>query len=106
MTYDGFLFLSESYIVVTMVFFLLIFITMGWRIGASFDEQSIELEAILKKLGFYKPTMISLGDYSVSIINIKNKVKVKDDEFNARWKDYTYRIDLAQKDDFDKYGKK
>ncbi|MFW1948559.1 hypothetical protein ACG907_11660, partial [Acinetobacter bereziniae] len=43
-------------------------------IGVSFDVQSIELEAILKKLDFNKPTMVSLNDFSVSSINKKNKI--------------------------------
>ena len=77
---------------------------IGWRVGASFDEQSIELEAILKKLGFYKPTMMSLNNYS--IFNVKKNNKEKDITYPDRWEQYTYRIDLAQKDDAEKYGKK
>ncbi|TCM61916.1 hypothetical protein EC844_12670 [Acinetobacter calcoaceticus] len=103
-TGDAILILTLDFVVWTLVFCFLSLILIGWRIGASFDDQSSLLEAILKKIGFYKPTMISLGSYSVSMVNIKNKVK--DDEFFTRWKQYTYRIDLAQKADAEKYGKK
>ena len=82
------------------VFTLSLSLLIGWRVGASFDEQSIELEAILKKLGFYKPTMMSLNKYSIFSTEPANN------QLNERWKDYTYRIDLAQKDDAEKYGKK
>ncbi len=44
----------------------LVCLFIGWRVGASFDSQScIELEAILKKLDFNKPSMASLNDFSV-----------------------------------------
>ena len=76
---------------------------IGWRIGASFDEQCIELEAILRKLDFYKPSMASLNNFSVFAINRKNKIKM--DEYPDRWEQYTYRIDLAQQADKEKYGK-
>ena len=72
--------------------------------GASFDEQSVELEAILKKLDFNKPSMASLNDFSGFSINIKNKIKM--DEHPDRWEQYTYRLDLAKQYDEEKYGKK
>ncbi|ENV96305.1 hypothetical protein F938_02205, partial [Acinetobacter bereziniae LMG 1003 = CIP 70.12] len=81
-----------------------VFIFIGWRVGASFDGQSIELEAILKKLGFNKPSMASLNDFSVSSVNRKNKINM--DEYPDRWEQYTYRLDLAKKYDEEKYGKK
>ncbi|WP_151800941.1 putative type VI secretion system effector [Acinetobacter bereziniae] len=84
--------------------FILVFIFIGWRVGASFDGQSIELEAILKKLGFNKPSMASLNDFSVSSVNRKNKINM--DEYPDRWEQYTYRLDLAKKYDEEKYGKK
>jgi hypothetical protein len=73
-------------------------------VGASFDEQSVELEAILKNLDFNKPSMASLNDFSVSSVNRKNKVKM--DEYPDRWEQYTYRLDLAKQYDEEKYGKK
>ena len=88
----------------TILVMNLVFLFIGWRVGASFDEQSIELEAILKKLGFYKPTVISLNDYT--IFSVKKRNKEKDIKYPDRWEQYTYRIDLAQKDDAEKYGKK
>ncbi|MDG3556887.1 putative type VI secretion system effector [Acinetobacter bereziniae] len=84
--------------------FVLVFAFIGWRVGASFDEQSVELEAILKKLGFNKPSMASLNDFSVSSVNRKNKINM--DEYPDRWEQYTYRLDLAKKYDEEKYGKK
>lgn len=84
--------------------FVLVFAFIGWRVGASFDEQSIELEAILKKLGFNKPSMASLNDFSVSSVNRKNKIKT--DEYPDRWEQYTYRLDLAKEYDEEKYGNK
>ena len=84
--------------------FILVFIFIGWRVGASFDEQSIELEAILKKLGFNKPSMASLNDFSVFSVNRKNKIKMN--EYPDRWEEYTYRLDLAKQYDEEKYGKK
>ncbi|NUG82566.1 hypothetical protein HUN33_21600, partial [Acinetobacter bereziniae] len=83
---------------------LLVCLFIGWRVGASFDEQSVELEAILKKLGFNKPSMASLNDFSVSSVNRKNKINM--DEYPDRWEQYTYRLDLAKKYDEEKYGKK
>ena len=91
---------SEMHIQITSLVWILISLFIGWRVGASFDEQSIELEAILKKLGFYKPTMMSLNKYSIFSTEPANN------QLNERWKDYTYRIYLAQKDDAEKYGKK
>jgi hypothetical protein len=84
--------------------FVLVFAFIGWRVGASFDEQSVELEAILKKLGFNKPSMASLNDFSVSSVNRKNKINM--DEYPDRWEQYTYRLDLEKKYDEEKYGKK
>ncbi|WP_151824613.1 putative type VI secretion system effector [Acinetobacter bereziniae] len=86
-------------------FFICLFISLfiGWRIGASFDEQSIELEAILKKLGFNKPNQMNLQNFALSDLSWKNKEK---DFIHERWKDYTYRIDLAKQYDEEKYGKK
>jgi hypothetical protein len=84
--------------------FVLVFAFIGWRVGASFDEQSVELEAILKKLGFNKPSMANLNDFSVFSMNIKNKIKR--DEYPDRWEQYTYRLDLAKQYDEEKYGKK
>jgi hypothetical protein len=83
--------------------FVLVFAFIGWRVGASFDEQSVELEAILKKLGFNKPSMASLNDFSVSSVNRKNKIKR--DEYPDRWEQYTYRLDLAKQYDEEKYEK-
>ncbi|MCX5467129.1 putative type VI secretion system effector [Acinetobacter nematophilus] len=96
--------LLENYMILTILTILIAFIFMGWRVGASFDEQSIELEAILKKLGFNKPSMASLNDFSVSSVNRKNKIKMN--EYPDRWEQYTYRLDLAKKYDEEKYGKK
>lgn len=87
---------------ITSLFLIFLFLFMGWRIGASFDEQSIELEAILLKLDFNNPTMISLYDYSVFNIMKKNNEKIEG--YSTRWADYTYRIDLAKKFDAEKYG--
>ena len=44
--------------------------------------------------------MMSLNKYSIFSTEPANN------QLNERWKDYTYRIDLAQKDDAEKYGKK
>ncbi|WP_423854726.1 putative type VI secretion system effector [Acinetobacter guillouiae] len=96
--------LLESYMIFTIFTILIAFIFIGWRVGTSFDEQSIELEAILKKLGFNKPSMASLNDFSVSSVNRKNKIKT--DEYPDRWEQYTYRLDLAKQYDEEKYGKK
>lgn len=81
---------------------ILLFIYGGWHIGGSFDEQSIKLEAILKKLGFHKPSRMDLQDFALTDLSWKNKEK---DFEHERWMDYTYRIDLAQKEDAEKYGK-
>lgn len=89
---------------IVFLLFTLLMIFMGWRLGASFDEQSIELEAILLKLGFNKPTMMSLYDFSV--INFKHKNNNDEREYTSRMAIYTYRIDLAKKADEEKYGKK
>ncbi|TNL55541.1 putative type VI secretion system effector [Acinetobacter bereziniae] len=83
---------------------LLVCLFIGWRVGASFDSQSIELEAILKKLDFNKPSMASLNDFSVFSVNRKNKIKMN--EYPDRWEQYTYRLDLAKQYDEEKYGKK
>ena len=96
--------LLENYMILTILTILIAFIFIGWRVGASFDEQSIELEAILKKLGFNKPSMASLNDFSVSSVNRKNKINM--DEYPDRWEQYTYRLDLAKQYDEEKYGKK
>ena len=92
--------------VTRLILFISLFICFigGWVVGGSFDEQSIELEAILKKLGFNKPSMANLNDFSVFSMNIKNKIKR--DEYPDRWEQYTYRLDLAKQHDDEKYGKK
>ncbi|MEG0650684.1 MAG: putative type VI secretion system effector [Acinetobacter sp.] len=94
---------SDIGIVITSVIIILIFLVIGWKVGSSFDEQSIELEAILLKLGFNKPTMANL--YNFSVFNVKNKNKEEITGYSTRWADYTYRIDLAQQADKEKYGK-
>ncbi|UUN99786.1 hypothetical protein I9054_010185 [Acinetobacter bereziniae] len=96
--------LLENYMILTILTILIAFIFIGWRVGASFDEQSIELEAILKKLDFNKPSMASLNDFSVFSVNRKNKIKMN--EYPDRWEQYTYRLDLAKQYDEEKYGKK
>ncbi|WP_288382015.1 putative type VI secretion system effector [uncultured Acinetobacter sp.] len=96
--------LLRYYIIITFFIFIFIFIFIGWRVGVSFDEQSVELEAILKKLGFNKPSMANLNDFSVFSMNIKNKIKR--DEYPDRWEQYTYCLDLAKQYDEEKYGKK
>ena len=90
-------------IFITLCVYMCVFILIGWRIGASFDDQSIELEAILKKLGFNKPSRMDLQNFALSDLSWKNKEK---DFIHERWKDYTYRIDLAKQYDEEKYGKK
>nr|WP_320108668.1 hypothetical protein [Acinetobacter lanii] len=75
---------------------------VGWRIGASFDGQSIEFEAILKKLGFNKPSRMDFQKYALTDLAWQDKENKEEDE---RWKDYTYRIDLAKQYDEEKYGK-
>lgn len=95
---------SNTGIQITALIILIVFTGIGWRIGASFDGQSIELEAILKKLDFNKPSMANLNDFSVFSMNIKNKIKR--DEYPDRWEQYTYRLDLAKQYDEEKYGKK
>jgi hypothetical protein len=94
---------SDTGIQITALIILIVFTGIGWRIGASFDGQSIELEAILKKLGFNKPNRIDLQNFALSDLSWKNKEK---DFIHERWKDYTYRIDLAKQYDEEKYGKK
>lgn len=89
---------------VVLLFWLLMCLGMGWKVGASFDEQSVELEAILVKLGFNKPKMMNLEKYAVD--RIKQGKKIFKTELPPRWEQYTYRLDLAQKDDAEKYGKK
>ena len=101
---NGMKMITHKYGILLLVSWMFIMIFIGWRVGASFDEQSSELEAILKKIGFYKPTMMSLGHYSVYDVNHKNKVD--QDQPTERWMHYTYRIDLAQKEDEEKYGNK
>nr|WP_227560979.1 MULTISPECIES: putative type VI secretion system effector [Acinetobacter] len=86
---------------ILIIMFICLFI--GWRVGASFDGQSIELEAILKRLGFNKPSRMDLQTFALSDLSWKNKEK---DFIHECWKDYTYRIDLAKKYDEEKYGKK
>jgi len=95
--------LLENYMILTILTILITFIFIGWRVGASFDGQSIELEAILKKLGFSKPSRMNLQNFALSDLSWKNKEK---DFIHDRWKDYTYRIDLAKQYDEEKYGKK
>ncbi|MEG6548538.1 hypothetical protein V6C59_22100, partial [Acinetobacter bereziniae] len=95
---------SNTGIQISALIILIVFTGVGWRIGASFDEQSIELEAILKKLEFNKPSMASLNDFSVSSVNRKNKINM--DEYPDRWEQYTYRLDLAKQYDEEKYGTK
>ncbi|WP_227560791.1 putative type VI secretion system effector [Acinetobacter bereziniae] len=95
---------SNTGIQISALIILIVFTGIGWRIGASFDEQSIELEAILKKLEFNKPSMASLNDFSVSSVNRKNKINM--DEYPDRWEQYTYRLDLAKQYDEEKYGTK
>ncbi|WP_034708826.1 putative type VI secretion system effector [Acinetobacter bereziniae] len=95
--------LLENYMILTILIILITFIFIGWRVGASFDGQSIELEAILKKIGFNKPSRMDLQNFALSDLSWKNKEK---DFIHERWKDYTYRIDLAKQDDEEKYGKK
>jgi hypothetical protein len=88
---------------INILVIMIISLFIGWRVGASFDGQSIELEAILKKLGFNKPSRIDLQNFALSDLSWKNKDK---DFIHERWKDYTYRIDLAKQYDEEKYGKK
>ncbi len=92
----------EGLLLMICLFILALF--GGWRVGASFDEQSAELEAILNKLKFYNSTIISLNTYSISVLNLKNKEL--DDQVNERWMQYTYRLDLAKQADEEKYGNK
>ncbi|MEQ1318477.1 MULTISPECIES: putative type VI secretion system effector [Acinetobacter] len=95
---------SDIGIQITALIAFIVFTAIGWRIGASFDGQSIELEAILKKLGFNNPSMANLNDFSVFSVNRKNKIKMN--EYPDRWEQYTYRLDLAKEYDEEKYGKK
>ena len=95
---------SDTGIQITALIAFIVFTAIGWRIGASFDDQSIELEAILKKLGFNNPSMANLNDFSVFSVNRKNKIKMN--EYPDRWEQYTYRLDLAKEYDEEKYGKK
>ncbi len=101
---NGISFLLSQPILISFFVCLFICLFIGWKVGASFDEQSVELEAILKNLDFNKPSMASLNDFSVSSVNRKNKVKM--DEYPDRWEQYTYRLDLAKQYDEEKYGKK
>jgi hypothetical protein len=101
---DGIATLKHQVTRLILFIYLIICFIGGWVVGGSFDEQSIELEAILKKLGFNKPSMANLNDFSVFSMNIKNKIKR--DEYPDRWEQYTYRLDLAKKYDEEKYGKK
>ena len=96
---------SDTGIQITALIALIVFTGIGWRIGASFDGQSIELEAILKKLGFNKPSRMDLQHYALNDLSWKNKEDNKG-YVHERWKDYTYRIDLAKQYDEEKYGKK
>ncbi|MEG0650686.1 MAG: putative type VI secretion system effector [Acinetobacter sp.] len=89
---------------ITSIVLILISLLIGWNIGSSFDKQSIELEVILKKLGFYKPSRMNLQEYALNDLSWKNKEDNKG-YGHERWKDYTYRIDLAQQADKEKYGK-
>ncbi|MDR6541345.1 hypothetical protein ABIC56_001462 [Acinetobacter bereziniae] len=101
---DGIATLKHQVTRLILFIYLIICFIGGWVVGGSFDEQSIELEAILKKLEFNKPSMANLNDFSVFSMNIKNKIKR--DEYPDRWEQYTYRLDLAKKYDEEKYGKK
>jgi hypothetical protein len=101
---DGIATLKHQVTRLILFIYLIICFIGGWVVGGSFDEQSIELEAILKKLGFNKPSMANLNDFSVFSMNIKNKIKR--DEYPDRWEQYTYRLDLAKQYDEEKYGKK
>ena len=101
---NGISFLLSQPILISFFVCLFICLFIGWKVGASFDEQSVELEAILKNLDFNKPSMASLNDFSVSSVNRKNKVKM--DEYPDRWEQYTYCLDLAKQYDEEKYGKK
>lgn len=98
----GFNMLLEDYMIFTIFIIFIMFIFIGWRVGASFDGQSIGLAAILKKIGFNKPSRMDLQDFALTDLSWKNKEK---DFEHERWMDYTYRIDLAQKEDAEKYGK-
>ncbi|MFT0692543.1 putative type VI secretion system effector [Acinetobacter bereziniae] len=100
---NGISFLLSQPILISFFVCLFICLFIGWKVGASFDEQSVELEAILKNLDFNKPSMASLNDFSVSSVNRKNKVKM--DEYPDRWEQYTYCLDLAKQYDEEKYGK-
>ena len=100
---NGVSFILSQPVLISFFICLLISLFIGWRIGASFDEQSIELESILKKLGFNKPSRMNLQIFALSDLSWKNKEK---DFIQERWKDYTYRIDLAKQYDEEKYGKK
>lgn len=101
---NGYLILLSPLVSGTLFFCILLFIYGGWHIGGSFDEQSIKLEAILKKLGFHKPSRMDLQDFALNDLSLKNKEDNKD-YGHERWKDYTYRIDLAKQYDEEKYGK-
>ena len=101
---NGYLFLMDQKVFGTMFILFVVIVYSGSRVGASFDEQSSELEAILNKIGFYKPTMISLSDYSVFIVGLKNEEI--DNQVDERWMQYTYRLDLAKQADAEKYGNK
>lgn len=96
---------SDIGIQITALIAFSVFIGIGWKVGASFDGQSVELEAILKKLGFNKPSRMDLQHFALNDLSWKNKEDNKG-YGHERWKDYTYRIDLAKKVDEEKYGKK
>lgn len=76
----------------------------GWWLGVCFDEQNIELEAILIKQGFYNPTMMNLNQYSVEIVDFDRRES--EGAPTLRWMQYAFRIDLAKKADAEKYGNK
>ncbi|WP_332605333.1 putative type VI secretion system effector [Acinetobacter sp. ESBL14] len=99
----GFNLLLENYMLITLFCSFLIFIFIGWQVGGSFDGQSIELEAILKKIGFHEPSRMDLQNFALTDLEWKNK---KDDVEHERWKDFTYRLDLARQADESKHGKK
>lgn len=94
------IFFTSKFLILHIVLFIssLITILIGWRIGASFDEQSMELEAIARKLGFHNPTMLNLGDYKQSSL-------APDVKTFWRGHHYTYFLDKALEDDHKKYPK-
>ena len=101
---NGVQILKDKYSIFIFNLFILLSFFIGWRVGTSFDGQSIELEAILKKLEFHKPSHMDLQHFALNDLSWNNKEDNKGHD-HERWKDYTYRIDLAQQADAEKYGK-